>query len=450
MTMADPDWAALRSSVAGDVVTAADPEYDDLRRPAIANFHDVLPRAVVRCATPSDVAETLAFADRFGLPLVPRSGGHCFAGRSSTEGVVVDVSPMSSISVSDSVASVGAGCRLGAIYDALTAERVTIPAGCGATVGIAGLVLGGGLGVLGRTYGLTSDRLVAAEVVLADGRIVRADQNNEPDLFWALRGAGGGRFGVVTSLDIATVSMPAMTTFHLTWPQSDAVAVAEAWQEWAPKAPDPIAASLLLRAEGDTGEPATVNVFGAAISSESDTTAQLDEFVARAGAEPATIVTAEASYPEAKRWLATRFPGDEGDLHLHSKSEFFGRPLPRDTLGSLNDRLGDGRLPGETRILDFSPWGGAYGRTRPDATAFAHRDAKFLLKQEVAVRPESQDPARRWLRSSWSTAHPWGTGGVYPNFPDPDLDEWDVAYHGPNLDRLRRIKAAYDPTGRFG
>ena len=450
MSHRDADWQALRSAIAGDVVNATDPEYDDVSRPAIANFHAVRPHAVVRCATPSDVAETLAFADRLGLPLVPRSGGHCFAGRSSTEGIVVDMSPMSAVSVSDGVATVGAGCRLGPLYDALATHALTIPAGCGATVGIAGLVLGGGLGVLGRTYGLTSDRLVGAEVVLADGRVVRCDPEHEPDLFWALRGAGGCRFGIVTSLNLATVPMPTMTTFHLTWPQSDAVAVAGSWQEWAPKAPDTIAPSLLIRAEDDVGEPTTVNVFGAAIGTAPDTTALLDQLVARAGSEPATTVTAEAPYPEAKRWLVARFPGEEGDLRLHSRSEFFDRPIPVDALRSIIDGLGAGRLPGETRILDFSPWGGAYGRTRLDATAFAHRDAHFLLKQEVAVRPESQDRTRRWLRSSWATAHPWGTGGLYPNFPDPDLDDWDVAYHGSNLDRLRRIKAAYDPTDRFG
>src|SRR5262245_21935050 len=206
--MADPDWLALRSTIAGDVVTADDPEYDDVRRPAIANFHDVRPQAVVRCASSSDVVETLAFVERFGLPLAPRSGGHCFAGRSSTEGIVVDVTPMSSVSVSGGVATVGAGNRLGPLYDRLATDGATIPAGCGATVGIVGLVLGGGLGILGRRYGLTSDRLVGAEVVLADGRVVRSDEGSEADLFWALRGAGGGRFGVVTSLDLATVPAP--------------------------------------------------------------------------------------------------------------------------------------------------------------------------------------------------------------------------------------------------
>ncbi len=448
--MTGPDWAALRATVAGEVLTADDPAYDDARQPAIANFHDVRPQAVVRCATEADVVETLGFAERFDLALRPRSGGHCFAGRSSTEGIVADVSPMSSVADAGGVATVGAGSRLGPLYDSLAAHGVTIPAGCGSTVGIAGLALGGGLGVLGRVYGLTSDRLVGAAAVLADGRLIRCDAERDADLYWALRGAGGGRFGIVTSLDFATVPAPEMTTFHLTWRPADAVVVADAWQEWAPDAPDAIAASLLIRAEGDPTDPVTVNVFGATMGNTSDAAELLDELVVRTGADAATTDTRESPYPEAKRWLADRFPGEDGDLRLHSKSEFFERRLPDEAITRLVDGLVDGRQPGETRLLDFSPWGGAYARTRPEATAFAHRDARFLLKHDVAVRPEQVAAARQWLRSSWAAAHPWSTGGVYPNFPDPELDEWDVAYYGENLDRLRRIKTAYDPDGRFG
>ncbi len=121
--MAEPDWGALEASIDGSVVLPRTPGYDDARRPAIVNFHDVCPRAVVRCRTPSDVAETLRFAARVGLPLAIRGGGHCFAGRSSTIGVVLDTTPMGSVTVSGDLATVGAGCRLGPLYDAL-AESV--------------------------------------------------------------------------------------------------------------------------------------------------------------------------------------------------------------------------------------------------------------------------------------------------------------------------------------
>ena len=129
-----------------------------------------------------------------------RSGGHCFAGRSSTTGLLIDVEPIDHVDLDGQRATIGAGARLGPIYDALAAHGRTIAGGCGPTVGIAGLALGGGLGILGRRYGLTCDQMVGAQVVLADGRVVETDEHNDPDLFWALRGSGGGQFGVVTRL----------------------------------------------------------------------------------------------------------------------------------------------------------------------------------------------------------------------------------------------------------
>src|SRR2546421_71448 len=138
--------------------------------PAVAGSGGARPRAVVFCATAGDVAEALAVARRSGLQAVPRSGGHCFAGRSSSAGIVIDVTPMRSVSVADGVATIGAGARLGEVYDALARQGLTIPAGCGPGVGIAGLTLGGGLGILGRTHGLTSDPLLPARVGLAAGR----------------------------------------------------------------------------------------------------------------------------------------------------------------------------------------------------------------------------------------------------------------------------------------
>src|SRR3954451_1780490 len=155
-------------------------------RPALARFEDIRPAAHFSCGSADHVTAALAHAREAGLPLAVRSGGHCFAGRSSTDGVLIDVWPMSRVEVAEGRATIGAGARLGTVYDRLAEHGVTIAAGCGPTVGISGLALGGGLGVLGRRHGLTSDSVLGAEVVLADGRVVRADD----DLLWGLRGAG--------------------------------------------------------------------------------------------------------------------------------------------------------------------------------------------------------------------------------------------------------------------
>jgi FAD/FMN-containing dehydrogenase len=137
--------------------------------------------------------------------------------------------------------------------------------------------------------------------------------------------------------------------------------------------------------------------------------------------------------------------------HLYTRSEFFRRPLPDETVAALVEHLTQGVALGQSREVDFLPWGGAYNRIRADATAFVHRAERFLVQHLVMIRAASAEraAAREWLDGSWALVHPWGSGGVYPNFPDPDLQDWARAYHGSNLDRLRRVKAAYDPGGFF-
>jgi hypothetical protein len=194
------------------------------------------------------------------------------------------------------------------------------------------------------------------------------------------------------------------------------------------------------------------------LGSESETATLLEELVARVGADPASEVLEHGSYRETKRRLAEA--GAEGGPHKEgsegvafSRSEFFRRPLPAEAIAALVDHFATGRASGEARELDFTPWGGAYNRVPAHATAFAHRDERFLLKHAVVVASDAtasrRQAARRWLAQSWAAVHPSGTGRVYPNFPDPDLAEWATAYHGSNYDRLVRVKASYDPEGFF-
>jgi FAD/FMN-containing dehydrogenase len=428
---------ALQRTIAGEVLTPETAGYDEARKPAIARFHDVRPQAVVRCRAAEDVTEALAFARRSGMAVAARSGGHCFAGRSTTTGMVIDVGPLDAVSVSDGVATVGAGARLGAVYDALLEHGVTMPAGCGPAVGIAGLTLGGGIGIMGRRDGLTSDQLVGADVVLADGRVVACDAHHEEDLFWALRGAGGGHFGIVTTFTFRTVPPPDATAFDLRWPFAAAADLVRAWQAWAPDAPDAIAASLLITAGPDPGEPPVVKVFGAMLGTGAETEAVLGTL----GRDPAGAELRHGTHRETKRHLAgAGEPDDEG--RPYNRSEFIRQALPDEAIAALVRHLEADRRPGEARELDFSPWGGAYSRVPPAATAFAHRDARFLLKHAAVLDPGVPDaPARRWLDRSWEIVHPWGTGGVYPNFPEPGLPE--SAYWGANQERLRHVKRRY-------
>ena len=448
------DWGALQGAVVGEVVLPETPAYEQVRRPAIANFRHARPAAVVRCRSHHDVSETLSFARRWGVHVTARSGGHCFAGRSSTDGIVIDVTPMRAVTVFGDVATVGAGARLGELYDALDEHHLTIAAGCGPTVGIAGLTLGGGLGILGRKYGLTSDQLLGARVVLADGSIVECDEDREADLFWALRGSGGGNFGVVTSLAFRTVPAPAVTAFDLIWPHAYAPEIVGAWQVWSPAAPDELAASLHVFAPDRPDQPPAVSVSGSMLGTASDARDLLDELVARVGVDPTSATFEHASYRQTKSYLAEHGPGDDRpEGHPYNKSEFFREPLPAEAVRTLVHNLSDGRRAGQSRELDFTPWAGAYNRVPAGATAFAHRDERFLLLQVAVVEPDApaaeREAARDWLARSWSSLHPWGTGRVYPNFPDPDLEDWAFAYHGANIERLARIKTKYDPDGFF-
>ena len=412
--------------------------YEAVRRPAMARFADVRPAEIVRCAGAGDVVAALELAR--GRPVAVRSGGHCFAGRSSTEGVLIDVGPMDGVEAGgDGTVRVGAGARLGRIYDVLDARGGAIAGGCGPEVGIAGLLLGGGLGVLGRMHGLTCDQLVSAEVVLADGRVVRADAESEPDLFWALRGAGGGQFGIVTELVLRVVPGPRSTVFRLRWPPAEAAALLDAWQRWSPDAPDALAASLLCTRS-------YVTVFGSHAGPRAEAEALLGALP-----EPADATLEELPWRETKRWLAAHGPGEgpEGGLEL-ARSVFVREPLERAVVAALTEHHAAGVGAGLACELDLSPWGGAYSRVAAEATAFAHRDARFLVKLGAATPLRADtEPARAWLNAAYELLAPHGTGGSYPNFPDPELADPLRAYHGGNLGRLRDIKDRLDPQRVF-
>jgi FAD/FMN-containing dehydrogenase len=449
------DWDSLANELEGEVGLPGAPAYEGSPRPFNARYRDVLPEAIVSCATPQDVAATVGLARRHGVDLVARNGGHSFAGRSTGRGIVVDVSPMRFVAVSDGVATVGAGARLGEVYPALQEHGLAIPAGTCPAVGVAGLTLGGGLGILGRRYGVTSDRLIGAELVLADGRILACDEHHDADLFWALRGAGTA-FGIVTSLIFRPVPAPEATTnAHLEWPVSRAADVIAAWQMWAPDAPDELAASLKVTAGG--GEASAVDIYAAYTGDESAVEPLLTDLVGRVGLDPIASSREVLSFPETRRFWANLGQAERGapddpivePVCLFAKSEFFRRPLPVEAVGSLLEAFESESASGLARELDFMPWGGEYNRVPPEATAFVHREERFQLKHAVVLDPDAspgaQEAASRQVARSWASVHRWGSGRVFQNFADPDLDPWSPAYHGSNLDRLLELKARYDP-----
>jgi FAD/FMN-containing dehydrogenase len=463
MAASVPDWDVLQRGISGQIALPGSAAYDRVRPPFAAWFQDLEPQAVVRCAAPEDVAETIGLCRRHGIHVAARGGGHSFAGHSATQGVVIDVTPMASVVVADGEAVVGAGVRLGELYERLLPHDLTIPAGTCLSVGIGGLTLGGGHGILGRAYGLTLDHLRAARVVLADGHVVDCDEHRHRDLFWALRGAGAGNFGVVTSFTFATRPANSMANFYLAWPYVHAAAVVAAWQRWAPQGPDELAADLALMAPAEPAVDPAVEVYGTVLGTQRDAAGLLEALVAQAGADPLDHICLELSYRDTTRFQAepsgarvqAGWPPAQvaGRRCRFTKSELFDRPLPSQAIAALVGGVANGRKAGQERSVAFTPWGGAYRRRPPDATAFAHRDQLFMLEHLGAVVPgasgRDKHAAYQWVRRSWACTHPWGSGRVYPNFTDPELADWEWAYFGENYARLREVKARYDPDAVF-
>ena len=433
------EMTRLRETLDGELLMEGDVGYDDARRPAGAPHRDVHPLAVIRCRSVDDVVRSVRAAAEVGAHLAPRGGGHCFIGSSSTDGVVLDMSGLAGIEVAhDGTAAIGAGARLGGVYSALQAHGRTLPAGCGRTVGIAGLTLGGGIGLLGRAHGLTCDSLVSAVVVLPGGRVVQCDETHEPELFWALRGAGGGRFGVIASLVFSTLAEPEAIPIDIELPEADLPALVVAWQVRAPDAPPGLTVDLTVESS-----PAgvTARLFGASLLPASDTFEHLRTLLATAGCADVreSPLAAPARFHRLKQSLAERDADDGSAVRI--RSEFFATRMSHGLIVDLLDALAH---PSQTsRRLTFTAMGGAYDRTPPEATAFAHRGQRFLLEHVGDVGDDD------WIDDSWSIAHAEGSGRVYPNFPDAALADPATAYHAQNAERIAEAEAAYDPHGLF-
>jgi FAD/FMN-containing dehydrogenase len=453
----------LAARLSGSVVRPDDPDFPYLRksflgRPGV----EVLPRAVVRCETWQDVAEALGFARAQQLPFALRSGGHSFADFCTTDGLLIDLGPMDTVRLDAEVVVVGPGVRLGRLAERLAEAGRVVPCGWHPLVAVGGAVLGGGYGMLSRYFGLGCDQLLAAQVVLADGRMLWTDERREPELFWALRGAGWGSFGAVTALVLRTHPAPRVATFVHRWPWRQVTRVVDAWQRWAPEAPDEINAELVLQVGGQDPEP-LVTLFGAVVGTAAQARPPLEEFLHRVepGADLGELSelaprVAASRYTYAGVPVATapppRLPPGYRPWLRVVKSEFFDQPMPGEAIEALVATLVADLAPGQYRELELIPWGGAFRRVPAEATAFVHRAQRFQIGHHgigARASPEEQSAIHAWVGRSWRAVHRWASGAVYPNYPDPDLPDWARAYYGANLARLTSVKARYDPDDLF-
>lgn len=447
---APADWNALGRGLQGKLIRPGEAGYDDARRLYITRFDGIRPAGIAYCAVAQDVQECVRFARLTGTPLAVRSGGHGYAGWSTGTGLVIDVSAMNAISVADGRATVGAGARIADVYDRLAQDGVSIPAGSCPSVGMGGQTLGGGLGVVARKYGLTCDVLEGVRIVTADGRLLDCDQGHGSELYWACRGGGGGNFGVAVEFDFRTHPASDVVIFFYRWPWSSGAAVLGAWQDWLGNLPDELWSTLHL--DGGAG----IQVGGLYLGDAGDCTKLVEGLVGQAG-EPSSrflrqvtyrhamdVMGGCSTYSQAQCHRQGALPGrtPEGLLSREdfiAKSHMIGRPLPATGIQELLNRFGS--APGRAVLLDSL--GGAVGRIPIDGTAFPHRSALFSVQYVTAPTD------RPWLRDVHSAMSRYAGTTAYVNYVDPELPDWHQAYYGPNSERLRKVKAAYDPDGLF-
>jgi FAD/FMN-containing dehydrogenase len=472
-TMAKPAvWEQLRGSLRGELVTPFDDRYDRARVGYWAQFDDVRPSAVAFCATPADVAACLAFCQDVGIPAAPRSGGHSLGGYSTTEGLVIDVSRMSQARAVPSAdggitALLGPGARQVDSLTALWEDGVALPGGLCPTVSAGGFVSGGGFGWTTRRYGMACDHVLAAEVVLADGRVVRCSESVEPDLFWALRGAGGGNFGVITEYEMIPRRIPTIVSYHLQWPVAAAEAVIAAWQHWMIDAPDELGSALSVTVPG-TGA-ATVDVAGGWLGDPAALDRHLDALVAGAGRPPGVRTAEEDSYRDAmlkafgvagstaaqRHWTGQNPEAVIPRQHFAvDRSVLLERELPGSGIGEVLAALERDPRPGQVRLLSFFALGGQANRVARTASAYVHRDARFYLAFWAGLdRDLPGDDDRRaaqvWADGGFAVLDRYSDGEAYQNFIDPRLDSWREAYYAENYARLAEVKRTYDPHGFF-
>ncbi|MGX1776026.1 FAD-binding oxidoreductase [Nocardia brasiliensis] len=469
MIVREAEWQALAERIAGRLVRSGDPGYDDARALQIREFDTVRPAGVCYCTTVDDVREAVSFARTHALPVAARSGGHSCAGHSTTDGLVIDLTGIAGVRREGTLIRAGAGIQTIDLLEETVPDGWVIPAGTCATVGLAGLALGGGIGIATRKYGLTCDRVREIQVVVADGSVLTCDEQRHADLFWALRGCGGGNLGVVTELVLEAVPAAPVTSYSLSWNWHDAARVWDAWQGWAPHAPDDLATNVRFALEHPkAGEQPEVMVLGAWLDDPGELPVLLDDLRRRVGREPEAEFLHTGSYDDTLRtWMGcaelTRAQshriGTNPEAQLprdgwhRERGHFVPETIPAEGIRQILTAFADDRAGDQIRALELGALGGACNRVPADATAFVHRDHLYYAGLVVESHDEITDELRAsgsaWIDTCEPILRRWSSPYTYQNLPDPALTDWRTAYYGSNYPRLAEIAHRYDPEGFF-
>jgi FAD/FMN-containing dehydrogenase len=446
----------LRTSMRGPLLRPGDPGYDQARV-VFNGMFDRRPALIVRCRGVADVIDTVRFARRHSLLTAVRAGGHSVAGNSTCdEGLVIDLSLMNGVAVDRKrrVVRVEGGATWGGVDRETQAFGLATPGGIVSHTGVAGLALNGGVGWLRNKYGLTSDNLVSAEVVTADGAALTANAGENSDLFWALRG-GGGNFGVVTSFEFALYPVgPMVAAVFSMYPMAAARKVLKQWREWVASAPEEVASEILTwTAPAAPGLPAAVHdrevVIAAGVyagdAQEGIRVLQpLRQFAVPLGEIAGTI-----PYRGVQSAFDASLP-NTGEVLAYWKSLYLN-DLTDSAIEIIAD-CAENRSSPSTMVF-VQHLGGAVRRVPPGETAFHAREAAFVMNFMGDWRDPRETPRHvAWVRDAWNRLAPHGTGSVYLNYlgrEERDADTLVRSAFGSNYDRLVEVKTKYDPTNLF-
>lgn len=442
---------ALQAGLRGKVLDRSSPGYDEAR--AIWNaMIDRKPEVIVRCAGASDVIQTVRFAAANNLLVAVRGGGHNIAGNAvCDEGLVIDLSQMTSVRVDPFAQRVWVepGATLADLDKETQAFGLAVPTGINSTTGVAGLTLGGGFGWITRKFGLTVDSLVSADVVTADGVLRRASANDNPDLFWALRG-GGGNFGVVTAFEFQLHNVgPQVLAGLVVHPFEDAAELLKEYRRIVASVPDELTCWAVMRkapplpflpAEWHGREVLVLAMcYAGDLAQGEKATSEL-----RSLGRPIADVVGPNPFTG---WQQAFDPLLTAGARNYWKSHDF-IDLSDGAIAVLLDAVR--QLPGPECEIFIGHVGGAAGRVSVDATAFPQRKAHFVMNVHARWREPSMDNACiDWARKLFDAAAPHAAGTAYINFmPGDEAGRVEAAY-GPNYRRLAAVKRRYDPSNLF-
>jgi FAD/FMN-containing dehydrogenase len=442
----------LRASLRGEVIARPDAAYDDARR-VWNGLVDRRPAVIARCRDVADVVEVVRIARRYRPPMSIRGGGHQVAGSAvCDDGLVTDLSAMTAVQVDATArtAHVQAGATWRDVDRATQMHGLATTGGEVSATGVAGLTLGGGLGALMRTHGLSCDNLRSVEIVTADGMVRTASRDEHADLSWAARGGGRG-LGVVTAFEFEVHPLgPEVAGALVLYPYDDARAVLQAWRQIVIDAPDTVTPEIALWSipplpdvpEDLHGQPVVIvaGTFVGPADRAAPVLAPLQHL-----ATPLADMSGTSLYVESQSALDELFP-DGGRYYW--KSHMVDE-LSDDLIDTL--LACDASRPSPESVIFIRALGGAISRVAPDETAYPHRSARFNVSVDGSWHDGALDrTAMAWVRSTWDRLAPFATGGVYLNFAgfgeDGDLDATAL---GRNHARLAEIRRAYDPDGMF-